>query len=64
MSDTIQPVSKPVGKANGLANPGNHSVLTTPQPSFGHYFGDGKEGKDVVSRHNLMGGVSKKKAVR
>jgi hypothetical protein len=60
MADTIQPVSKPVPKADGLANPANYSTLTTPQPSMGTYFGSGMKGKDSVSRHNIMGGVSKK----
>lgn len=60
MADTIQPVSRPVPKADGLANPSNYSTLTTPNPSMGTYFGSGAKGKDSVSRHSMMGGVSKK----
>jgi hypothetical protein len=54
MADTIQPVFKKVPKPDGLANPANHSTLTTPEPVFGRYFGDGKQGKDAIGSGNLM----------
>lgn len=60
MADTVQPVSKPVGKPDGLSSPSAYSTLTTPEPRMGNYFGSGMKGKDVVSRHNVMGKVAKK----
>jgi len=55
MADTIQPVSKPVPKADGLASPSGYSTLTTPEPSFGRYFGSGQEGKDAKGKSSMMG---------
>ena len=55
MADTIQPVSKPVPKADGMTPGNSYSTLTTPAPSFGRYFGSGKEGKDAKGDSSMMG---------
>lgn len=60
MADKIQPVSRPIPKADGISNPMSYSTLTTPSPAFGHYFGSGKEGKDVVGQFSMMGKRQKK----
>ena len=60
MADKVQPVSKPVPMGNGLKQPSSYSTLTTPEPSFGHYFGSGSEGKDARGSGTLMGKKSKK----
>jgi hypothetical protein len=54
MSDTIQPVSRPFGKKDGLADPTGYAVLTTPNPNFGTYFGPGIPGINSVDIHPLM----------
>lgn len=60
MADTIQPVSKPVPKASGMANPMAHSTLTTPAPCYGRLFGSSKPAKDAMGSSSMMGKKSRK----
>ena len=55
MADKIQPVSKPVPHPGGMVDGASHKTLTTPSPSFGKYYGSGKEGKDAKGGSSMMG---------
>lgn len=60
MADKIQPVSKPVPKASGLASPSGHTTLTTPEPCYGRIFGSGMEAKDARGNSSMMGKKGRK----
>lgn len=60
MADKIQPVSKPVPKSSGMANPSGHMTLTTPEPCYGRLFGSGMPAKDAMGSSSMMGKKSKK----
>jgi hypothetical protein len=61
MADTIQPVSKAIPKPDGIVMGESQSTLTTPNPSFGRYFGSGEPGSNAVGMGSLMGKKSKSK---
>lgn len=58
--DKIQPPSKPVPAASGMASPSSHRTLTTPEPCYGRVFGSGKEAKDAIGGMSMMGKKGKK----
>lgn len=40
MADKICPPQKKVNQPDGLNQPSSHTTITTPDPTFGRYFGD------------------------
>ena len=55
MADKICPPVKSSGVPNGLSMPSGYSVLTTPDPSFGEYFGANTPASNAVNSQKIMG---------
>lgn len=55
MADKICPPVKPVPASDGIQLGSAHSVLTTPDPTYGRYFGAGTPGADAVNSMKIMG---------
>jgi hypothetical protein len=55
MSDRISPPSKPVSKKDGFSMPSGHSTITTPNPTFGKYWGSGQSASTAKETTKLMG---------
>lgn len=56
MADKITPPSKPVADSGGVKMPSEHTTVTTPNPTFGRYFGTGHEGATGQSVADKKGG--------
>ena len=54
MADRISPPSKPVGKGDGIKM-GRNTTLTTPNPTFGRYFGSDQPGSAAKGEGSLFG---------
>lgn len=54
MADKVSPPNKPVGKGDGIKMD-SHETITTPNPTFGRYFGSNKPGVSVTEPESLMG---------
>lgn len=55
MADKICPPVKSSGVPDGLNMPSSHTVLTTPDPNFGGYFGANTPGNNAVNDQKIMG---------
>lgn len=55
MADKICPPVKSAGVADGIGMPESHSTLTTPNPTFGEYFGANTPGSNAVDSSKIMG---------
>lgn len=55
MADKVCPPVKSAGVANGIPMGSSYSVLTTPNPTYGYYFGAGTPGSDAVNSMKIMG---------
>lgn len=55
MADKVCPPVKSAGVPDGIQMPESHSVLTTPNPTFGRHFGSGTPGSDAVNSQTIMG---------
>lgn len=55
MSDKICPPVKSVGKSDGIKMGSQSMILTTPDPTFGRYFGADTPGVNAVDSSKIMG---------
>lgn len=55
MADKISPASKPVAKSDGLKMGSANETTTTPNPTFGRYWGDGKTADKVKGSGSIFG---------
>lgn len=55
MADKVCPPVKPVGKSDGMKMGSASLVMTTPDPTFGRYFGADTPGSDAVDSEKIMG---------
>lgn len=55
MSDKITPPMKAIGKRDGLTMGSDHMTITTPDPTYGRYFGADVVGAQAVNSTPIMG---------
>lgn len=55
MADKVCPPVKPVGKSDGMKLGSMSTTLTTPDPTYGRYFGADTPGSDAVDSSKIMG---------
>lgn len=55
MADKICPPTKAVPAGDGIKNGSSYSTMTTPDPTFGNYFGSGDPGSEAVNSQKIMG---------
>ncbi len=55
MADKICPPVKAVGKSDGIKYGSANMTLTTPDPTFGRYFGADTDGSNAVDSSKIMG---------
>lgn len=55
MADKVCPPVKSVGKPDGMHMGSANTILTTPDPTFGRYFGADTPGSDAVNSQKIMG---------
>lgn len=55
MADKICPPVKSAGVSDGIVMGESHSILTTPNPTFGRYFGADTPGSQAVNSQKIMG---------
>jgi hypothetical protein len=54
MADKVCPPVKAGNVPNGIGMPESHSTLSTPNPTFGKYFGAGTPGSNAVNSEKIM----------
>ncbi len=55
MADKLCPPVKAAGVPDGIAMPSSHTILTTPDPTYGKYTGSNMPGSDAVNNESIMG---------
>lgn len=55
MADKLCPPVKSSGVPDGIVLPSSKEVMTTPDPSFGKYFGANTPGEGAVNSQTIMG---------
>lgn len=55
MADKVCPPVKSAGVPDGIQMGSSHKTLTTPDPTFGRYFGANTPGSDAVNSQKIMG---------
>lgn len=55
MAEKLTPPSKPVARKDGIKMGSSNSTLTTPNPTFGRYFGSDKPGSAAKGEGTLFG---------
>lgn len=55
MADKVCPPVKSVGKPDGMNMGSSDTTLTTPDPTFGRYYGADTPGSNAVDSSKIMG---------
>ncbi len=55
MADKLCPPVKAAGVPDGISMPSASKVMTTPDPTFGRYFGADTPGANAVNSESIMG---------
>lgn len=55
MADKVCPPVKSVPKSDGIPMGSSHATLTTPDPTYGRYFGADTPGSQAVDSSKIMG---------
>ena len=56
MAEKITPPTRKIDRADGVKMPSANTVLTTPNPTFGRYFGSGDSGAEAKGKGTIFGG--------
>lgn len=54
MADKLCPPVKSGNVPDGISNPASYKAMSTPQPTFGKYFGADTPGSNAVNSEKIM----------
>ena len=54
MAEKLVPHNKPMGKGDGIKMPSSHSTISTPNSTFGRYFGENKPASETKKGGSLF----------